>query len=93
MSRKLRPAGTQMADLHLLGGTSLYEPLPLYLERHTQGKKSTETMPRGYYCHKWYPFFNRAKTVTLGAPNYGQPNSTPRGAVSAPFFSECMIRV
>ena len=30
-----------------------------------------------------------AKTVLLGAPNYGQPNSTPRGAVSAPFFSEC----
>ncbi len=22
----------------------------------------------------------------LGAPNYGQPNSTPRGAVLAPFF-------
>ena len=27
-----------------------------------------------------------AKTVPLGAPNYGQPNSTLRGAVSAPFF-------
>ncbi len=24
--------------------------------------------------------------LALGAPNYGQPNSTPRGAVSAPFF-------
>ncbi len=32
-----------------------------------------------------------AKTVPLGAPNYGQPNSTPRSAVSAPFFSECII--
>ncbi len=27
-----------------------------------------------------------AKTVPLGSPNYGQPNSIPRGAVSAPFF-------
>ncbi len=27
-----------------------------------------------------------AKTVPLGTPNYGQPNSTPRGAVSAPFL-------
>ena len=27
-----------------------------------------------------------AKTVPLGAPNYGQPNSSPGGAVSAPLF-------
>ncbi len=27
-----------------------------------------------------------AKTVPLGEPNYGQPNSSPRGADSAPFF-------
>ena len=27
-----------------------------------------------------------AKTVPQGAPNYGQPNSTPRGAVLSPFF-------
>ena len=27
-----------------------------------------------------------AKTVPLRAPNYGQPNNSPRGAVSAEFF-------
>ncbi len=26
------------------------------------------------------------KTVPLGEPNYGQPNSVPRGIVLAPFF-------
>ncbi len=40
-----------------------------------------------FFCVKTAPLCRLgAKTVPLGAPNYGQPNSTPRGAVSAPFF-------
>ncbi len=35
----------------------------------------------------FFPYWG-TKTVPLAAPNYGQQNSTPRGAVSAPFFSE-----
>ncbi len=59
---------------------------------YTHRKKGTETVPLGCYCYKQHPFFQRgAKRVLLGAPNYGQPNSTTRGAVSAPFFSECRL--
>ncbi len=29
--------------------------------------------------------------VPIGAPNYGQANSTPIGTISVPFFSECQI--
>ncbi len=32
-----------------------------------------------------------AEIAPLGAPNYGQPNSTHRDAVLAPFFSECSL--
>ena len=30
------------------------------------------------------------KRAPLGAPNYGEANSTTRGTISLPFFSECM---
>ncbi len=27
---------------------------------HTQRKKGTKTVPLGYYCYKWYPFYKGA---------------------------------
>ncbi len=61
----------------------------LQIRLHSQKKGYRNSTP-GLLLLQTAPFFQRgAKTVLLGAPNYGQPNSTPRGAVSAPFFSEC----
>ncbi len=31
--------------------------------------------------------------VPLRVPYYGQPNSAPRGTISVPFFSECVINM
>ncbi len=42
-----------------------------------------------FFCVKTVPLgWWGTKTVLLGEQNYGQPNSTLRGAVSASFFSK-----
>ncbi len=35
----------------------------------------------------------RNKIAPQGGLSYGQPNSSPRGAISAPFFSQCRTTV
>ena len=32
---------------------------------YTQRKKGTKTVPLGYYCYKWYPFFKGALFFSL----------------------------
>ena len=59
--------------------------------KHTQRKKGTKTVPFGYYCYKWYPFFKGAlfflnnhvyeKRVPLRDRCTIHKNSTPRGTV------------
>ncbi len=46
-----------------------------------------------FFCVKTAPLCRwGAKTVLLGALNYGQPNSTPIGLLFwHPFFSECIL--
>ncbi len=50
-------------DTELFHAVSVCSHTPLVT--HTQRKKGTKTVPLGYYCYKWYPFFNGALFFSL----------------------------
>ena len=55
-------------------------------------KKGYQNGALGVLLLQMVPFFQRGtEIVPLRVPYYGQSNSAPRGTISVPFFSECLI--
>ena len=63
----------------MIGLTELesYKVIPSTSKTHSE-KKGIKTVPPGYYCYKWYPFFSKGNS-TPGS--LGHRNNTPKGAI------------